>query len=95
VGAVCARRAHTNDARVAPAPAPAIALPRALTVATAPTLSLCGLGGNRLYESLNYELYGYGPQAVPAPPPASQVTDITARLKAQFAKGLQELSCSK
>jgi hypothetical protein len=59
------------------------------------TLSLCGIGGNRLYESLNYELYGYGPQAVPAPPPASQVTDITARLKAQVAKGLRELSCSK
>src|SRR3984885_6651184 len=57
------------------------------------TLSLCGFGGNRLHESLNYELYGYGPQPVLAPPPASQVTDITARLKAQVAKGLQELSC--
>lgn len=38
---------------------------------------------------------GCAPQPVLAPPPASQVTDITARLKAQIAKGLQELSCSK
>ena len=59
------------------------------------TLSLCSPEGGHLQESLNYELFGYGPQAVPAPPPASQVTDITARLKAQVAKGLQELSCSK
>jgi hypothetical protein len=58
-------------------------------------LSLCSPEGGHLQESLNYELYGYGPQAVLAPPPASQVTDISDRLRSQIAKGLQELSCSK
>jgi hypothetical protein len=57
------------------------------------TLSLCSPEGGRLSESLNMELHDYGPQAVVAPPPESQVTDIDARLKAQFAKGLQQLSC--
>ena len=57
-------------------------------------LSLCSPEGGHLQESLNYELYGYGPQAVPAPPPASQVTDISDRLRSQIAAGLQQLSCS-
>lgn len=58
------------------------------------TLSLCSPEGGHLQESLNYELYGYGPQAVPAPPPASQATDISDRLRSQIAAGLQQLSCS-
>jgi hypothetical protein len=57
------------------------------------TLSLCGPGGGRLQESLNYELFGYGPQPVPTPPPASQVTDVSSRLSSQLAHGLQQLSC--
>jgi hypothetical protein len=57
-------------------------------------LSLCSPEGGHLQESLNYELYGYGPQAVPAPPPASQVTDISDRLRSQIVAGLQQLSCS-
>jgi hypothetical protein len=62
-------------------------------VRTALTLSLCSPGGGRLSESVNMELHDYGSQPVVAPPPASQVTDINARLKAEFAKGLKLLSC--
>jgi hypothetical protein len=60
---------------------------------TAFTLSLCSPDGGRLSESLNMELHDYGPQPVVAPPPASQVTDISDTLKSQVAKGVQELSC--
>jgi hypothetical protein len=58
------------------------------------TLSLCSPAGGRLQESLNMELYGYGEQQpVLNPPSSSQVTDVSAELKAQLAKGLAQLSC--
>ncbi len=57
------------------------------------TLSLCSPDGGRLSESLNMELHDYGPQPVVAPPPSSQVTDISDTLKSQVAKGVRELSC--
>lgn len=57
------------------------------------TLSLCAPGGGRLQMSLNMELYGYGPQPVIAPPPASQFHDVSDALKSQIARGVQQLSC--
>ncbi len=54
--------------------------------------SLCTPEG-RLHESFSMDLFGYGRQPVVSPPPASQVTDIDARLKAEFAKALAQLSC--
>jgi hypothetical protein len=57
------------------------------------TLSLCSPEGDKLQESLNMELHGYGAQPVLDPPSSSQVTDVTAKLKAQVAKGLEDLSC--
>ena len=62
-------------------------------VRTAFTLSLCSPEGGRLSESLNMELHDYGPQPVVAPPPPSQVTDISNTLKSQVAKGIQQFSC--
>jgi hypothetical protein len=57
-------------------------------------LSLCSPAGGRLQESLNMELYGYGQkQPVLNPPSSSQVTDVSAELKAQLAKGLAQLKC--
>jgi hypothetical protein len=56
-------------------------------------LSICTPEGGRLQESLNMELYGYGQQPVLEPPAASQVTDISNKLKAQVAKDLAKLSC--
>jgi hypothetical protein len=60
---------------------------------TALTLSLCSPEGGRLSESVNMELHDYGAQPVVAPPPSSQVTDISDRLKSQIAKGIQQLNC--
>jgi hypothetical protein len=54
--------------------------------------SLCTPEG-RLQESLSLDLYDYGRQPAVTPPPASQVTDIGAGLKAQVAKGLAQLGC--
>ncbi|HEX8714864.1 MAG TPA: hypothetical protein VF706_04770 [Solirubrobacteraceae bacterium] len=56
------------------------------------TLSLC-TGEGRVQESLSMDLNDYGRQAVVSPPPASQVTDVDAQLKAEVAKGLAQLSC--
>lgn len=58
------------------------------------TLSICGPGGSRLRESLSMELYDYGSQQpVVQTPSSTEVTDITASLKAEVAKGLEQLSC--
>jgi hypothetical protein len=54
--------------------------------------SLCTPQG-RLQEALSMDLYDYGRQAVVSPPPASQVTDIAAKLKSDVAKGLSQLGC--
>jgi hypothetical protein len=54
--------------------------------------SLCTQAG-RLHETLSMDLYDYGRQPVVTPPPASQVTDIAAKLKSQVAKALAQLGC--
>jgi hypothetical protein len=54
--------------------------------------SLCTSQG-RLQETLSIDLYDYGRQAVVSPPPASQVTDIGAKLKSEVAKSLAQLGC--
>jgi hypothetical protein len=54
--------------------------------------SLCTSQG-RLQETLSMDLYDYGRQAVVSPPPASQVTDIAAKLKSDLAKSLAQLGC--
>ncbi|HLB21750.1 MAG TPA: hypothetical protein VK605_06545 [Solirubrobacteraceae bacterium] len=54
--------------------------------------SLCTPAG-RLHETLSMDLYDYGRQPVVTPPPASQVTDIAAKLKSEFAKALAQLGC--
>ncbi len=55
-------------------------------------LSLCSPEG-RANESFNLELFGYGRQPVIAPPPASEVADVDAQVKAELAKGLAQLTC--
>jgi hypothetical protein len=55
-------------------------------------LSFCTSQG-RLQETLSMDLYDYGRQAVVSPPPASQVTDIGAKLKSEIAKSLAQLGC--
>jgi hypothetical protein len=47
----------------------------------------------KLAESMSMDLYDYGRQALELPPPASQATDITQKLKTQVSKGLQQLGC--
>jgi hypothetical protein len=54
--------------------------------------SLCTQEG-RLQESLSMDLYDYGRQPAVTPPPASQVTDIGAKLKSEVAKSLAQLGC--
>jgi hypothetical protein len=54
--------------------------------------SLCTQEG-RLRETLSMDLYDYGRQPVVTPPPASQVTDIDAKLKSGVAKALAQLGC--
>ncbi len=54
--------------------------------------SLCTQEG-RLQEKLSMDLYDYGRQPAVTPPPASQVTDIAAKLKSEVAKSLAQLGC--
>jgi hypothetical protein len=56
------------------------------------SLSLCTPAG-QVHESFGIDLYGYGPQPVVTPPPASQVTDIDPQLKLAAAKALATLGC--
>ena len=49
--------------------------------------------GERASESLSAELYGYGTQTVPVPPPASEASELTSELDANSAKALQQLHC--
>ena len=59
---------------------------------TATAFSICVPQG-RLQETLSIDLYDYGRQPVVSPPPASQVTDIAARVNAEVAKGLAQIRC--
>jgi hypothetical protein len=54
--------------------------------------SLCAPQG-RLQETMSMDLYDYGRQPVVSPPPASQVTDIAAKVKSEVAQGLAQISC--
>jgi len=54
--------------------------------------SLCAPQG-RLQETMSMDLYDYGRQPVVAPPPASQVTNIAAKVKSEVNQGLAQLSC--
>ncbi len=47
----------------------------------------------RLQLTLSIDLYDYGRQPVVSPPPASQVTDIGAKLESQVAKALAQAGC--
>jgi hypothetical protein len=54
--------------------------------------SLCTPEG-RLQETLSMDLYDYGRQPAVTPPPASQVTEIAAKLKSEVAKALAQAGC--
>jgi hypothetical protein len=54
--------------------------------------SLCTQVG-RVQETLSMDFYDYGRQPAVSPPPASQVTDIAAKLKSQVTKALAQLGC--
>lgn len=54
--------------------------------------SLCTPQGH-LQETMSIDLYDYGRQPVVSPPPASQVTNIAAKVKSEVAQGLAQLSC--
>jgi hypothetical protein len=56
------------------------------------SFSLCAPEG-RVQEAIDIDLYDYGRQPVVAPPPASQVSDVDAKIKADLVKGLAQLSC--
>jgi hypothetical protein len=56
------------------------------------SFSLCAPEG-RVQEAIDIDLYDYGRQPVVAPPPASQVSDVDARIKAELAKSIAQLSC--
>jgi hypothetical protein len=57
------------------------------------SLSACTPKG-RLQESLSMDLFGYGgSQPAVTPPPADQVTDVDAQVKAQVQQGLAQLGC--
>jgi hypothetical protein len=43
--------------------------------------------------AISMDLYDYGAQDVPGPPPADQVTDLTEQLKSTFDQGTQPGSC--
>jgi hypothetical protein len=56
------------------------------------TMQLCTQEG-KLTESTTMDFYDFGRQTLELPPPASQTTDITKKLKAEASKGLQQLGC--
>jgi hypothetical protein len=49
--------------------------------------------GERTNESVSVELYDYGTQSVPAPPPVSEVSDLTSEVDSNASHALQELHC--
>jgi hypothetical protein len=56
------------------------------------SMSLCTPEG-RLRESISLDLYDYGRQPAPSPPPADQVADVGAQVKDEVQKSLAQLSC--
>ena len=55
-------------------------------------IPLC-LAGERIRESVSVELYGYGRQTIPQPPPPSEVSDLTSELNSNASHALQQLHC--
>ena len=49
--------------------------------------------GERTSESVSVEMYDYGTQSVPAPPPLSEVTDLSSQLDSNTSRALQQLHC--
>jgi hypothetical protein len=49
--------------------------------------------GERTSESVSVELFDYGTQRVPAPPPLSEVSDLTSEVDSNASHALQQLSC--
>lgn len=49
--------------------------------------------GKRTSESVGVELYDYGTQRVPAPPPLSEVSDVTSEVDSNASHALQQLHC--
>ena len=49
--------------------------------------------GERTSESLSVELYDYGTQSIPAPPPLSEVSDLTSEIESNASHALQQLHC--
>ena len=52
-----------------------------------------GFQGEKTSESVSVELYDYGTQSVPAPPPLSEVSDITSEVDSNASHALQQLDC--
>ena len=49
--------------------------------------------GERTSESLSVELYDYGTQSIPEPPPLSEVSDLTREVDSNASRALQQLHC--
>ena len=49
--------------------------------------------GERTSESVSVELYNYGTQSVPTPPPLSEVSDLTSEISSNASHALQQLHC--
>lgn len=49
--------------------------------------------GERTSESVSVEMYDYNTQTIPTPPPLSEVTDLTSKVKSNTARSLQQLHC--
>jgi hypothetical protein len=49
--------------------------------------------GERTSEDVSVELYDYGAQSVPAPPPLSESSDVTSEVESGAASALRQLHC--
>ncbi len=49
--------------------------------------------GERTSETVSVELYDYGTQSIPAPPPSSDTTDLTSQVDSVSSKALQQIHC--
>jgi hypothetical protein len=49
--------------------------------------------GERTSESESVELYDYGTQSVPAPPPLSDTSDLTSKIDSSSSNALKQLHC--
>jgi hypothetical protein len=49
--------------------------------------------GERTSESMSVELYDYGTQTIPEPPPLSEVSDLTSAVESNASRALQQLHC--